>query len=156
MSYEITFSEQVARPTLVVRTRSSVHDLPKALGQAYGAVAGYLAGLGQAPAGPPFSAYYNADMEDLDVEIGFPVEQPLPGDGATVEAGQMQGGAVAMCMHVGSYRKIGPAYEALMAWMAENRCEAAGPAYEIYLNDPAVTPHSELQTQIVIPVQRAA
>ena len=155
MSYEVTLTEQASLPTLVVRTRSSVHNLPGALGQAYGAIAGYLGGMGQAPTGPPFSAYYNADMEDLDVEIGFPVAQPLPGEGE-VQAGWMQGGTVAVCLHVGPYSKIGAAYEALMAWMAENRYEPAGPAYEIYLNDPAVTPHSELQTQLVFPVQRAA
>ena len=156
MSYEVTLDEQAALPTLVVRTRTSVHNLPSALGQAYGAVASYLGGLGQAPAGPPFSAYYNADMEDLDVEIGFPVAQALPGDGATVQAGRMQGGTVAMCLHVGPYSRIGTAYEALTAWMAENRYEVAGPAYEIYLNDPGETPHSELQTQVVFQVRLAS
>ena len=155
MSYEVTLNEQAALPTLVVRTRTSVHNLPSALGQAYGAVASYLGGLGQAPAGPPFSAYYNADMEDLDVEIGFPVAQALPGEGE-VQAGRMQGGTVAMCLHMGPYSKIGPAYEALTAWMAENRYEAAGPAYEIYLNDPGDTPHSQLRTQVVFPVRPAS
>ena len=155
MSYEVTLDEQAALPTLVVRTRTSVQNLPNALGQAYGAVSGYLGGLGQVPAGPPFSAYYNADMEDLDVEIGFPVAQALPGEGE-VQAGRMQGGTVAMCRHVGPYSKIGPAYEALTAWMAENRYELAGPAYEIYLNDPGVTPHSQLQTQVIFPVRPAS
>ena len=32
----------------------------------------YAGQMGVQPSGPPFVAYYNLDMQDLDLEIGFP------------------------------------------------------------------------------------
>ncbi len=154
MAYVVTLEQRESVPALVVRTRTPVQNLPNVLGDAYGAIFAHLGSLGQSPSGPPFSAYYNDDMQDLDVEIGFPVAQPLPGAGE-VRPTLVPGGATAVCLHVGPYNKMGAAYAALTAWMKENRYEAAGPAYEIYLNDPGTTPHSQLETQVAIPVRPA-
>ena len=41
-------------------------------------IAQYLAEQSEQPAGAPFVAYYNMDMQNLDVEIGFPVTACLP------------------------------------------------------------------------------
>jgi len=37
--------------------------------------------LGEKPLEAAFAAYYNMDMENLDVEMGFPVAKPLAGRG---------------------------------------------------------------------------
>jgi len=122
------------------------------LGQAYGAIAQYLGELGEQPAGPPFVIYHNDDMQDLDVEIGFPVARELPSKG-DIQASEIPGGKVATCLYVGPYAEIEPAYAALSEWMRENGHEATGVAYEMYLNDPQQTPPAELQTQIVFPLK---
>jgi effector-binding domain-containing protein len=92
------------------------------------------------------------DMQDLDVEIGFPVSGSLPGKGE-IQPGEIPGGKAATCLHVGPYTEVGPAYEALMQWIMENGFEATGVAYEMHLNDPAQTPPEELKTQIVFPMK---
>ena len=71
-----------------------MQDLPQALGKAYGAIMQYLGELGMPPAGAPFVAYFNMDMQDLDIEIGFPVMQPLPGKGE-VQASAIPAGKAA-------------------------------------------------------------
>jgi len=108
--------------------------------------------LGVQPSGAPFVAYYNMDMEDLDMEIGFPFEQKLIGMG-DVLAGEIPGGKAATCLHVGPYDQLGAAYEALHKWMQASGHVPTGVAYEFYLNDPQATPPTELQTQLVFPLR---
>lgn len=152
MPHQCEVVERSPQPTLSIRTRTSVQKLPQVLGQVYGAIARHLAILGEQPAGPPFSAYYNMDMQNLDVEIGFPVSRTLHGKD-DIQAGEIPGGKVATCLHVGPYTEIESAYNALSQWMEENGYEAAGVAYESYLNDPAQMPPQELKTQIAFPLK---
>ena len=152
MSYKCEVKEQTTQPTLVIRTRVSVQDLPQTLGEAYGAIAQYLGELGEQPAGPPFVAYHNMDMQNLDVEIGIPVSRKLA-DRDDIQAGEIPGGKAATCLYVGPYAEIELAYTALSEWMKDNGYKATGVAYEMYLNDPEETPPQELQTQIAFPLK---
>jgi effector-binding domain-containing protein len=154
MSYKCEVKEQSAQPALSIRTRTAVQDLAQVLGEAYGAIAQYLGELGEQPAGPPFTAYYNMDMQDLDVEIGFPVYKRLPGKD-DIKASDIPGGKAATCLHTGPYSGIGPAYNALSQWIKDNGYEVTGVAYEVYLDDPAQTPPQELRTQILFPLKTA-
>ena len=148
MSYPCEIKEQASQPTLVVRTRAAVQDLPQVLGRCYGSVFGYLGKLGQQPAGPPFMGYFNMDMQDLDLEIGVPVAQELPGQGE-VQPSRLPGGMVATCLYTGPYPEMGPAYDALTRFIEDNGRQPAGPVYEIYVNDPTTTPPEQLQTLIL-------
>ncbi|MBN1425218.1 GyrI-like domain-containing protein [Candidatus Fermentibacteria bacterium] len=152
MSYQCELREQPAQPTLAIRTRTSVQNLPQVIGKAFGDIAQYLAQLGQYPAGAPFAAYHNMDMQDLDVELGFPVPKDLPGKGE-IKAGHIPGGKFGVVIHTGPYDKIGPAYEALTKWIADKGYEVTGVAYEYYLNDPDETKPEDLKTQVVFPLK---
>ena len=126
MSYECKVKEQPTQATLAIRARVSVQDLPQVLwGKAYGAIAQYLGELGEQPAGPPFVAYYNMDMQDLDIKAGFPVSRGLSGKG-DIQAGEIPGGKVATCLYTGPYSDIEPAYNALSQWMKENDTRLPG------------------------------
>lgn len=152
MEYVCNLHEQAPQPTLTVRTRASAKDLPQAMGAAYGAIAHYLGELGEQPVSPPFCAYYNTDMKNLDVEMGFAVNKELAGKGE-IQAGEMPVGMMASCVFTGPYVEMAPAYEALAAWVEENGMEASGIAYEFYLNGPTEVPPEELKTQIVFPLK---
>lgn len=154
MSCKCEVKEQSTQLTLSIRTRTPVQGLPQVLGKAYGAIAQYLGELGEQPTGPPFAAYYNMDMENLDVEIGFPVSRRFSGKD-DIAAGEIPAGKVATCLYTGPYSEIEPAYNALLQWIKDNGYEATGIAYEMYLNDPAQTPPQELRTQIVFPLRTA-
>ena len=147
MDYKCEIKEMPAQPVLSIRTKSAVQELPQVLGASYGAIAQYLGSLGENPIGAPFVAYYNMDMQNLDIEIGFPVSHPIAGQG-NIQPNQVFGGKVATCLYVGPYSDVGTAYDALTQFIKDKGVESTGAAYEFYLNDPQTVQPSELQTQI--------
>jgi effector-binding domain-containing protein len=144
--------DRPAQTVLSIRTHTAMQNLPAILGQAYGAIGQYLGQLRQPPAGAPFVFYYNMDMQNLDVEIGFPVAAKLPGQG-NIQPNEIPGGKAAVCLYTGPYNQMEPAYGALMQWMADQGYESAGTGMEVYLNDPQQVPPEALQTQIVFPIK---
>jgi len=152
MSEQFQLTEVKEQPVLSIRTRTSVANLPQEIGRVYGAIAAYLEELGEAPADAPYTAYFNLDMDDLDVEMGFPVSKPLAGKGE-IQAGVIPAGKQASYMYKGSYAQMGPAYEALTAWIKEQGLEPSGISYEYYYNAPGEVPDDELLTKIVFPIK---
>ncbi|NWJ96274.1 MAG: GyrI-like domain-containing protein [Chloroflexi bacterium] len=152
MLSEITIKEQPTQPTLSLRTRTTVQDLPQLVGRVYGAVTQYLGELGEPPAGPPFVIYYNMDLQDLDLELGFPVSKVFPGKGE-IKASEFPGGRVATCLYTGPYPECGSAYEALGQWVKDKGYETTGLAYEVYLNSPAEVSPQDLETVISFPLK---
>jgi effector-binding domain-containing protein len=151
MAYNVEVTQQTAQPAVVIRTHVAAQDLPRVFGEAYGALMQYLSEVGEQPVGMPFAAYHNMDMQNLDLEIGFPVSKPLAGKGA-IQAGQLPGGAWAKVLHVGPYDQCGPAYDALSAWIKAHGYEPIGVAYEAYCSEPD-TPPQEVQTWIMFPLK---
>ncbi len=152
MTYECQLSDRKKQPTLVIRKRASVQQMPQVLGQAWGAIMQYAGANGITPSDPPFVGYHNMDMQDLDLEIGFAFPEP-PGGQGEIQAGMLPGGKAAECLHVGPYDKIAAAYEALQKWLKENGHTPTGIAYEFYLNDHQTTRPEELRTQVVFPLK---
>lgn len=152
MKYQFELNEQEEQPVLSIRTRTVVENLPKAIGEAYGKIMRYMGELGEPPAGVPYTAYYNLDMKDLDVEMGFPVARVLPGQGE-VNAGAIPAGRYATCMYKGPYKQMEEPYNEIFKWMAENGYEPAGVSYEYYYNSPEEVPESELLTKIAIAIK---
>jgi effector-binding domain-containing protein len=152
MPHHCEIKDQTEQPMLAMRARTSVQQLPETLGKAFGAVMQCLGEVGEHPVGAPFVVYYNMNMEDLDIEAGFPVSRALPGKG-DVQPGQLPCGKVATCLHVGPYSEMVAAYEALTQFMKDNGQEPTGVCYEVYLNEPTQTPPQELMTQIVFPLK---
>ena len=154
MTYQCEIKDRAAQPTLAIRTKIAIQELPATLGMSYGAIGQYLGMMGAAPVGAPFVAYYNMDVQALDVEIGMPVARALPGKDA-IYAGEIPAGKYATCVHTGPYDAIEPAYTALTQFVMEKGYEATGVAYEVYLNDPTNTPPEALMTQILFPLKAA-
>ncbi|MDD4170480.1 MAG: GyrI-like domain-containing protein [Desulfotomaculaceae bacterium] len=152
MKYQFELNEQEAQPALTIRSRTAVENLPKLIGEAYGKIMRYMGELGEQPAGAPYTAYFNMDMQDLDVEMGFPVAKTLPGQGE-VKAGVIPAGRYVTCMYKGPYSKMEEPYNEINKWMAENGYEPSGMSYEYYYNSPEEAPESEILTKIAIPLK---
>lgn len=151
MSVECQIIERPVQPTLSVRTRTAVENMPTLLGQTFGAIGAYLEKLGEQPADAPFVAFYNLDMQDLDIEIGFPVTSPLPGEG-NIEASEIPAGDYGTCIHIGPYDTMEPTYDALNAYITKQGREVTGICYEVYYSGPEVSPE-EIKTQILFPLK---
>ncbi|NLP25011.1 MAG: AraC family transcriptional regulator, partial [Syntrophomonadaceae bacterium] len=46
MQYQIIMEEKAAQPTIAIRTRAAVQNLPQVLGKAYGDIMNYLMEIG--------------------------------------------------------------------------------------------------------------
>ena len=79
MTYSCELIQQPAQPVLSIRTRTAVGNLPQVISTAFGSIMQYLHEIGENMAGAPFAAYYNMDMQDLDVEHPLPVGIRLKG-----------------------------------------------------------------------------
>jgi effector-binding domain-containing protein len=145
--------EKKETPTLSVRYRTPAAELPNSMGPVYGEIAAYMGKNGIRFAGPPFAMYYNMDMNDLDVEIGFPVPAAAAGAGR-VKAGKLPGGSFAVAKHVGPYATIEETYNGLTAFVKEKGVQPEAYMFEEYLNSPEDTPPDKLETVIYFPLKR--
>ncbi|HBT15317.1 MAG TPA: AraC family transcriptional regulator [Firmicutes bacterium] len=152
MDYKIELTEEGEQPVLSMRTVTAVTNLPQELGKAYHAIIDYLQQNGTQPSGPAFAAYYNMDMENLDVEMGFPVVKKIPGQGE-IKSSVIPGGKQVSCLYKGPYQECGPVYEAMTKWVQEKGQTLTGVAYEFYYNSPQEVPESELLTKIMFPLK---
>jgi len=139
------------QPTLSIRTRTKVESLPMLIGEGYGKMAAYLKELGELLSDIPYVAYHNMDMQDLDVEIGFPVPKALPGRG-DMKAGSIPAGKAVFCIYRGPYGEIEPTYNEMVKWIGDNGYTPVGTSYEQYYNGPEF-PESEMLTRIVMPLE---
>jgi effector-binding domain-containing protein len=152
MDYKFEVSEPEAQSALAIRTRTSVENLPQEMGKALGAVYQYLMEIGEQASDAAYAAYYNNDINDMDVEIGFLVAKPLPGQ-ENIKATAIPDGKQVSCMYKGSYSQMEPVYHAMIEWMMHNSYVPTGIAYEFYYNDPSQVPETELLTKIAFPVK---
>jgi effector-binding domain-containing protein len=152
MSSTIELIEQEPKPALSIRTRTTLEDLPGKIAENYSAILDYMHELGVKPVDAPFTAYYGLEMKDLDVEMGFPVNETLPGKD-NVTCCLMPSGKAAAAMYKGPYSGMEKIYEEMFDWIIENEYESTGVYYEYYLNSPDEVPVSELLTRIIMPLK---
>jgi effector-binding domain-containing protein len=138
--------------TACIRARTPVSGLAREMGAAYGEIMMHLGKQGIQPAGAPYALYHNMDMNDLDVEMGFPVASPFTAAGR-MTPGTIPGGRTAVGMHKGPYDQIEGTYKALAAFMQEQKVVPLGPAFEVYLNDPQTTKPQDLLTEVNFPLR---
>lgn len=150
MDFQCVIDERQSQPTLCVRTRAPATELRGVLGRAFGEILAVMGAQGQRPVGEPYVGYGNYDMNDLDLEIGFPAARPLEGRGDVVPS-ELPGGAWASTMHVGPYDQVGPAWEALHRFIVARQRQVGGRGYEFYLDGPE-TPPAQLRTRIAFPL----
>jgi effector-binding domain-containing protein len=154
MEWKIELKEKPKQFTLVIRRRASVAELPKIIGECYMKIGKYLGELGEQPQSAPFVAYHNLDMENLDLELGFPVGKLLPGKDDMV-GGEIPAGSYLTSLYKGPYSEMKGLYDEMMKWMEENGYEMGGAAYEYYLNSPGeVKDESEYLTVVELAVKK--
>ncbi len=147
MSYLIQVVETEKQPVLSVQTKTSEESLPNEVSKVYGSILNYLSECGEEALGPAFIAYYNEDMNDLSVEIGFPVAKEIAGKG-DIELKFIPAGKKAVGFHKGTYQDLSQLYEKLVTWIGQRGYEPTGVVYEYYYNSPENIPESELLTKV--------
>ena len=144
--------ERTEQKTLAIRLITPVEKLSEVMGASFGEIAQYLQSQWAYPAGPPYAMYFNMDMSNLDVAMGFPVQGDIAGNDR-IKRVSIPAGKTATIMHTGPYDKIEEAYNALTAFVKEKELETEPICYEFYLNDPREVKPEELKTEIFFPIK---
>ncbi len=63
---------------------------------------------------------------------------------------------IAVTDYMGPYDQVGPVYQKLYQWIAENKYEPAGPMLEYYLNDPSKVKPESLQSKVAAVIKPIA
>jgi effector-binding domain-containing protein len=66
-----------------------------------------------------------------NVEVGVEVTEPFQRAGRVISS-SLPAGRVVMTTHRGSYKDLGSAHEAIIAWCSSHGAERVGPRWEIY------------------------
>ena len=152
MGFDYQILENSDQYVLSIRLRTSVKELPAQCGRAFTEIGRYLEKIGEEATDAPFAAYYNMDMDNLDLELGFPVSKQIEGSG-NIKPGIISGGRKAFCNYKGPYSSMEPVYNGMAVWMKESNFIPTGVVYEYYYNSPIDVPESELLTKIVFPLK---
>lgn len=151
--YEIEERTLMPQPTMVVRGKVKLGDIPDFLGRVYCTVERQIREAGAHVAGCPFARYrpLDAEFREFEIEAGVPVVLGVAGHGE-VELSALPGGTAAVTVHVGPYERMEPAYQALTEWMEQAGVTPDGMAWEVYHTDPDESPDpATWETEIVQP-----
>lgn len=156
MERKIELQEQPSQMVLGKRFSTSIARVAEDIGAGYGELFTYLGELGEQPSGAPFALYYGPDFdpEDFEMELCVPVNRMIESRGDLVSH-EVPSGQAAVTIHKGPYSEMEPVYKDLDAWLKENGYRYAGPAREVYLNDPDQVAESDLLTEVSIPIAKA-
>ncbi|MFP3712598.1 GyrI-like domain-containing protein [Puerhibacterium sp. TATVAM-FAB25] len=158
---EILVLEHEEQAVVGVRQVVRRDQLPAVVGRTVPIVAAALQRLGASPAGPPYARYRGAFGDTVDVEVGFPVVDALPGE--ALELKQVAEGEVvveplpavraAEAVHVGAYEGLEGAYDRLAAWLGRHGLEPLDQSWEFYESGPSSDPDpAAWRTRLVMPV----
>ncbi len=147
-------------PTAAVRLRAPTLKLSELFDLHLPNIADRLGDMGVDPAGPPYARYHGYDPDEVDVEIGIPVDRPVPNvrplgeaEEGEMAAGELPGGPAAITVHMGPYEGLPQTYDRLRDWIhAQGRDEGPAP-WESYVDDPTeVDDVSQLRTEVCWPL----
>lgn len=146
---DVQFRELSKRHVASVRVKVKPEHIGQTLAQILPEVMGYLTELGITPPAPPFTRYYSMSADEVDMEAGFPVPEPIVGRGR-IKPSTLPGGKVAEAWHYGHYNDISKTYKAVEAWLKKQPdLKLGGAQWEVYWTDPGREPDvSKWRTQL--------
>lgn len=141
------------QPALVIRSRVERSQIAATIGQSLGRIVPYAMGAGGAFAGQPFARYPEFGAGLISIEVGMPLQAPVPGEG-DIEAFTLPAGLTAVAVHGGPYEQLPESFAALERWLAAEGRQPAGAPWEVYVTDPADHPDAaDWRTEIYWPVR---
>jgi effector-binding domain-containing protein len=152
MDYDIEVKELPKTVGVSIRETTATDGLGPAMRQLYPVVWTFLEKRGLEAAGPRFAVYHQYSEEEADFEAGYPVSEPVVGEGR-VQATELPATRAVVTVHVGPYTTIGQAHDALHEWMHGQGYEHGAAVREIYEIGPGEDEDStNWRTEVVYPL----
>jgi AraC family transcriptional regulator len=112
---------------------------------------------GLIPGGPFLGVYYNNPNEVKEEELKWAVGFPVPQDAnvqAPLNKTEFKDLKAVVYLHIGPYEKMGESYDRVFKYIEDNGYRAVWPVYDRYLNNPQMVKPEELETEIIVPVEK--
>lgn len=133
MDFGIEIRECKPQKIAAIRAKTTINKVTPKVAQLLRETAEHLESVGARPAGPGVGVYYEVGAFLVDLEVGYPVEADVEGNGR-VAMNAIPGGKCAVARYSGPHEEIAQAHRAVHSWMHANNVEASGePAREVYL-----------------------
>lgn len=153
MSYEFDVRPVPVQLVIYQKGTCRHEDVGRLCRELLPAIYTYLRESGEEVGGPPYCRFAAWREEDCDIEAGFPLLNPVHGEGK-MRIGQVGGGKALHTMHKGPYDTLREAHDACRAWMEREGKMSAGAPWEVYLTDPALFPDpNDWMTELFYPVR---
>ncbi len=123
------------QPVASIRAKVPRSDVARAAAEALPEIVAHVTEAGAHTVGGPFCRYHSESGEEVDLEVGIPVTEPIAPSGR-IAGSELPGGRVAMTWHLGPYDRLGTVRDELRRWIEERRLAARGGVWEIYWSDP--------------------
>ena len=136
MTQSVTLLERLPQNVLTVRARTRRQDLGSAFERGIDEVLAHLDRLERESWGPPCARHRPLGGGYVDLEVGLPVAQGVPG-GGRVQADELPSGPVAVVWHQGALARLRAAYAAVETWIERTGARSRGAPWEIYWSDPS-------------------
>ena len=151
-SLEIQRKELKSQPILYIRRRVVHTELQPVFAECFPKLYGHCMKSGISMAGQPISRYVSTGAGLWTVDCAIPVVAP-PSEEGEMKAGELQAGPVAFAVHKGPYDVLPETYGAIEQWIEENGLQQGGPAWEVYVTDPAEHPDpANWKTEVYWPI----
>lgn len=148
---EITLKEYPEYHSLTIRkTINFMEEYTTFADESFRKILDYVSSLDALVSDGPIVCFHNMDMEQLDVEAGFPVAKQIMGrDEITSNTIPVQKGVTAI--DLGDYVNQDPTLEELFSWIQNHGLRPVGDIYYQYLNETN-RPASQYLTKMFIPI----
>ncbi|HJU51829.1 MAG TPA: GyrI-like domain-containing protein [Acidimicrobiia bacterium] len=149
------------QPTLAVRVRKPMAEvnLRQLFDTQIPRLVRFAASQGRSPSGAPYARSYAFGPEMIDMEVGLPISEPVPGLAApddqleAVGAATLPAGKTAKAVHHGPYQTLSKSYEHFHQWIHDQGEDDGEGPWEVYVVDPStVSDSSRLQTELYWPL----
>ncbi|HNX17541.1 MAG TPA: GyrI-like domain-containing protein [Methanoregula sp.] len=107
--------------------------------------------------GPVMTIYLDNEYKekDADMECAIPITGKVAVNEEGTKTRTLPGGTCLSLVYKGSYNGLHQAWTRIQSYAEEKQYQIAGPGREVYYNDPALVPETELLTELQLLVERA-
>jgi effector-binding domain-containing protein len=137
---------------LMIRKITPIQNMPSVLGECYREIMQYVKEMGAKELIESFVIYYNMDMSNLEIDVGFTVPEKLP-DKGRIKMSSIRAGKYATALHEGPYATLTNTYNELTTFVNEKELDIEDWVYEVYLNNPMDIPEELPRTMIYFPIK---
>jgi effector-binding domain-containing protein len=122
--------------TASVRVKTTLNKMTPKVTQLLNETAEFLQSQGISPMGPGFGIYHEVGRHGflVDVEVGYPVDLAIVGNGRVLP-GSLPGGKAVVVAYKGPHGNIAAAHQAAQSWMARHGIDFVAAAREVFLTD---------------------